>query len=86
MSYDYQAERPRVFTESGQIMFLQIRDNAQRLVAEAGAVRCDAMQRGVGGDTWQMLACIDRLVEIGELREVTAPRSVAGQFRIFTNP
>ena len=38
------------------------------------------------GGMWQMPACVDRLVELGELREVTAPKSVAGQHRIFTNP
>jgi hypothetical protein len=31
-----------------------------------------------------MLACVDRLVELGEIREVTQPNTVAGQDRIFT--
>lgn len=85
MSYDYQTERPRIFTEDGQVMFLKIRDNTQRLLAVAGAARSQEMQRDVTGDSWHMLARVDRLVELGEIREVTIPGSVAGQHRIFTN-
>lgn len=84
--YDYVTERPTLFTEHGQVMFLKIRDNASRLIAEAGAARMQEIMRGVAGDTWAMLACVDRLVELGELRELTAPLSVAGQHRIFTAP
>jgi len=40
---------------------------------------------GVAGDSWTMLACIDRLVELGELWEVVS-QPVAGQHRIFTSP
>lgn len=82
MSYDYATERPALFTESGQVMFLQIRDNAARLIAAAGAVRVQELIRDVGGDSWMMLACVDRLVELGELREVTSP-GCAGQDRVL---
>jgi hypothetical protein len=83
--YDYATQRPSVFTEDGQIMFLQIRDNAARLIAKAGAARLLEIIGGVSGNTWDMLACVDRLVELGELREVTTG-SVAGQHRVFINP
>ena len=36
------------------------------------------------GDTWMMLACVDRMIELGELNEVTKGQNVAGQHRIFT--
>lgn len=83
--YDYATERPAIFTEHGQIMFLKIRDNVDILIAKAGAVRMAEIMMGVTGDSWEMLACVDRLVELGELREVTS-QSVAGQHRIFTRP
>ncbi len=84
--YEYAAERAAIFTEDGQAMFLKIRDNADRLILNAGAARMLEIMKGVTGDSWGMLACVDRLVELGELREVTSPNSVAGQHRIFTRP
>lgn len=86
MAYDYSTQRPVIFTEAGQVMFLKVRDRVQELLKEAGAVRFQEITRRVSGDSWDMIACVDRLVELGELREVTAPNSVAGQHRIFTNP
>jgi hypothetical protein len=83
MSYDYLAERPKLFTEDGQVMFLKIRDNTKRLLTQAGAVRCQEATSGTAGDSWMMLACVDRLVELGELREITRDQGVAGQHRVF---
>lgn len=85
MSYDYQTERPGLFTESGCKMLIQIRDNAKRLIGVAGAVRMDKVMLGVFGDSWTMLACVDYLVETGELRELTPPGSRAGQHRVFVS-
>jgi hypothetical protein len=36
----------------------------------------------VTGDSWTMLACLDYLVENGEIREITGS-AVAGQNRVF---
>lgn len=66
MSYSYATQRPNVFTESGQKMFLQIRDKAKELIARSGAASCDKIICGCSGDSWDMLACVDRLVELGE--------------------
>lgn len=82
MAYDYAAERATVFTEEGQRTFLKIRDKSKRLIAEAGACTSGALITDIGGDSWHMLACIDRLVELGELREITGA-CVAGQRRVF---
>lgn len=84
MSYNYSTQRAYVFTEDGQVMFLKIRDNAKHLIEQAGAARLQEIIGNVTGDSWNMLACVDRLVELGEIREVTEPGSVAGQHRIFT--
>ena len=83
MAYDYQTERPKLFTEEGQVMFLKIRDTTKRLLAMAGAAQSGKMMGGCTGDSWTMLACIDRLVELNEIREVSAPGSTAGQHRVF---
>lgn len=82
--YNYQKEREKVFTERGQEMFLKIRDNVHRLLKHSGAVMLENAISGVTGDTWLMLACIDRLVELKEIREIVQQGEVAGQHRIFT--
>lgn len=83
MSYDYRKEREWLFTDHGQRMFLEIRDRVNRLLKEAGAVRMQEAVSGVSGDSWRQLACVDRMVELGELKEVPQEHC-AGQHRIFT--
>lgn len=84
MSYSYQVQRPNLFSEKGQIMFLKIRDFANKALEHSGAVRMDClMDAAPSGDTWDMMACVDRMVELGELVEVSGSDS-CGQYRIFT--
>lgn len=70
MSYQYAEHRDRIFTESGQRMFLAVRDAAEELLSRAGAFTVAALINSsrAGGDSWLMLACVDRLVELGEIR------------------
>ena len=82
MPYSYAKERAAIFTERGQRMFLSIRDNVRRLLKTAGAVRMDEAIDGQTGSSWEMLACVDRLVELKEIREITGP-DVPGQYRVF---
>ena len=70
--YSYQTQRERLFTDEGQRMFTAVRDNVRRLLKAAGAVRMQEAIQGCGGDdSWDMLACLDRMVELGDIREVT---------------
>ncbi len=85
MPYSYAAQKPTLFTEQGQVQFLRIRDRVQRLLAVAGSVRMDAAIAGETGSSWDMLACVDRLVELREIREVTEGQDVAGQHRVFVS-
>jgi hypothetical protein len=85
MSYDYQTQRANVFSEDGQKLFLAIRDQARALLAQSGAVTSGKLMAH-SGDTWDMLACMDRLIELGELIEIPNPVSRAGQHRIFIAP
>jgi len=86
MSYNYQTEKPFLFTERGQVAFLAIRDNVHKLLSSAGAVRMQEAYRvnSGAGTSWQELACVDRLVELGEIREITQG-DVAGQHRVFVS-
>jgi hypothetical protein len=82
--YSYQAERANVFTESGQEMFLKIRDKSKVLLSQAGAFRMSNVMHGCSGSTWTMLACVDRLVELKEITELQIGE-VAGQDRVFVS-
>lgn len=80
--YNYYDEKPKIFTEEGQKNFLKARDKAHELLEEAGAFMMFSALKGISGDSWLQMAYIDRLVELGEIREVTPP-NVAGQHRVF---
>jgi hypothetical protein len=82
MSYKYEDIKPMIFSEDGQNMFLRIRDHITDILSVAGAIRMQEAISVATGDSWQMLACVDRMVEIGELREVTGI-GVPGQYRVF---
>lgn len=84
MTYDYKKEKPELSTKEGQILFIEIRDRVKNLLRQAGAVRTLEAIKGSTGDSWHMLACVDRLVELGEIREITGP-NVAGQHRVFVS-
>lgn len=83
MSYNYTQEKPRLFTEGGLAIFTEIRDNAHRLLKVAGAFRAQEAWESVCGDSWLMIAALDLMVERKEIRELTSPNSVWGQYRVF---
>lgn len=80
MSYDYETEKAFVFTDEGQRHFLKVRDKAHELLKLAGAVSADTLLFGTG-NSWSLMACVDRLVELGELVEIKT--NGAWQHRIF---
>lgn len=74
MSYDYQSQRPYVFTEEGQVQLLAVIKKARDCIEVAGAVRCDKLT-GIArcADSWKQMALVDRLVELKMLRQVRDP-------------
>lgn len=81
--YRYEDLKNRLFDDEGQRMFLKVRDFVHETLATAGAIRMsEAMSAAGGGDSWTMLACVDRLVELGEIREIPQD-GVASQHRVF---
>ena len=83
--YQYETERPKLFTEEGQRTLIETRDKVLDLVAKSGAVRMREAIRGLSGDSWMMMAYIDRMVELGDLREVSQTCYVPGQYRVFVS-
>lgn len=84
MSYNYELEKPKIFTEQGQRDFLKVRDRVHKLLTDAGAFMMFSALKDVSGDAWLMMAYVDRMVELGEIREITPP-TVAGQHRVFVS-
>ena len=83
MRYEYRKERERLFTEEGQRIFLEIRDRVQRLLRQAGACTMGKAIDGSTGDTWFKLACVEQLVELGEIVEVTQGQDLRIQHRVY---
>ena len=85
MAYNYYAERNQIFTEENQRDFLIVRDHVRKLLGLSGAVRMLEAAFGcqLSGSSWTIMAYVDRLVELGEIREIT--KDVVGQDRVFVN-
>jgi len=81
--YVYEEQKPWIFTEEGQVVFLKIRDRVDKLLLASGAVSmiCAISESVI--DPWRGMACIDRLVELREIFEIGNSYSSAGQDRIF---
>lgn len=79
--YSYEKEREMLFNEEGFKLFIRVRDRAKELLKEGGAFTIAGIMRKIGGDDWDILACADMLVELGEIEEVKRERD--GQYRTF---
>lgn len=83
--YNYEKQKERLFTDEGQRLFVAFRDHVLTLLKKSGAVRMQeiSLPPGIGAaDGWDLIACADRMVELGDMRELTGP-NVAGQHRVF---
>lgn len=86
MGYDYQKERPHIFTEEGQVEFLRVRDYVQETLKKSGVITLEKATTPLTGSNWTQAAYVDRLVELGELVEVEQAHAPTGQDRIFREP
>lgn len=81
--YIYEDYKSYPCSEEGQAQFLSIRDRVLNTVKRTGCISMNAATAGEVGLNFKHLACVDRLVELGEIREIENPYSRAGQHRIF---
>ncbi len=84
--YDYNSERKFIFTEEGQDTLQKIRSNISKNIKNAGCIRMTEAIHGTSGEMWSIMACVDFLVEKGEILEVKQAARPAGQHRIFIEP
>lgn len=80
--YNYEKEKPRIFTDKGQQEFLKLYDRARQLLEESGAFMMLHVCSILPGNSYSHIACVDRLVELGIVREVTSPHT-ANTNRVF---
>ena len=81
MNYKYITEKPNIFLEENQALFLKMRDNIFKMLDNTGAFQV-SYALTESGDSWLMFAMIDRLVELGELKLVHSGESLTGNIYI----
>jgi len=81
--YTYEETKEIVFLEENQKTFLKIRDKIEFLLSQSGAASLEKIISGISGDTWLFIACIDRLIELKEIKEIMQ-NNMFQQKRIFT--
>lgn len=80
--YKYEDYKQKIFTDEGQREFLKVRDEVQKLLSISGAFMFEKLYMKISITSSHMqIAYIDRLVEIGEIKEIS--RNCATQHKIF---
>ena len=72
--YDYELEKPKIFTDDGIKILLRIRDGIHKHFETSCAIYLlDAINNFSAsyGGNWFHLACVDFLLEIGDIVEIT---------------
>lgn len=82
--YEYQKVKQNIFTESGQVMFIKIRDKVNSLLSQRRYFMMEEVL-GCEGSAWEIMACVDRLKELREIVE-TSGSGTMGQYRCFMKP
>lgn len=87
MSYVYAEERSKLFTDEGQRFFLKVRDAVKYLLKESGAVKAEELFSNekfkIDNDYWKRQACLDRMVELGDIVEIPNTLTRSKRERIF---
>ena len=75
VEYNYEVVKPELLTDKGQRLLLQVRDRAISFCDVSGAFTAVSVTNGIPGDQWLMMACIDRLIELGEFEYINPEES-----------
>lgn len=80
--YKYEEMKPKLLSQEGFTMLLKIRDHTKSLIETVGCARLQEIINCTAGDSWMMIACVDFMLERGEIREITKPSDFT-QHRVF---
>jgi len=78
--YNYETEKSNVLAEENQKQFLQARDIVSKLPS---LFMMEDVLNKTSGSSWLVMAYVDRLAELGEIREIKQHGEVPGQHRVF---
>lgn len=85
--YNYIEEKPYTLTDKGSEDVLNVKNLVDEAIKEYGAIRMQEIFWKAKFNTCssdEMMACVDRLVELNQVFEVTRNMAVMGQHRIFS--
>ena len=81
--YVYENIKSELFTDDGQEVLMRVRDFAIEALKQRPVIQMQEMLKiARSSSDWLVLACADRLVETGLLREISASDCI-GQHRTF---
>ena len=82
--YNYEEQKKSIFTAQGQRLLDSFRKRIKELNRSGSSCfTAFDLMKAHAGDSWDMLACIDMLVELGEITEIEQQGYVKGQDRVF---
>lgn len=70
--YSYKKSKSDACDPDNQLLFLAVRDKAKELTKVSGVFKIRAITTSVEGDVDTTMACVDRLVELGEVVDLTS--------------
>lgn len=83
MSYNYETMKPEIFTESGQRILDEIKSNIKGYKSVGlRSVTVSNLIKGVCGDSWVMLACVDYLEELNRIQLIEEGSMI--QFNLYS--
>ena len=83
MTYKYEESKPNLLDKEELKRFLEVRDIVKDEIDSVGMVVMGAVMMRTLGDTWKTMACVEMLVEIGEIVETTQESGALAQEREF---
>lgn len=78
--YKYEDMKSKILTEDGLDVYIKTSNLAKDLLNTSGSFMMSKVMKS--GDSWLIMACVDMMVERGEITEVTSSNT-AGQHRVF---
>ena len=81
--YSYKRDRKYLFTEAGQVDFLKVRDHVHKILKKSGAITMGRATDPITGVNYEQWACVDRLVELGEIIEIVPVKKLFYNERVF---
>ena len=85
IKYNHEEQKKNLLTKEGMEMFNQVKQRFYELYELAGAVRMDKimLSSALVVDSWDMLACVDLMIEQGLIQEFGNMRDKFTQHAIY---